>query len=108
MEENEDKRVFLGNQDDEVYLKTILKKISRYPHIYIQIFPYPDKLAKIQEYFYYFKELGIKEIEPREKIKVSSTKKSGEFIEAIIMKWEVIPRLMQYRESLHKKELEDL
>lgn len=101
---NKCKFIILGNKDDDVYLKSILERISQNECTYIQTFIHPSKLAKINEFYLYFKQLGVKEIEKREKIKVQSTKDPKVFYDAILIKWEVIPRLMQYRESLEKEE----
>lgn len=104
-EDNKCKLIIIGNKtDDEVYLKPILQRISRYDCVYIQTFPYQDRLTKIQEYYLQLSRLGVKEVEKREKIKIQSNKDSKKYVDVILIKWEVIPRLMQYRETLEKEE----
>lgn len=105
--ENDDMIVRLGSKDDEVYLRTILSKLSQYSHIYITIEPVPPKLLKVREYYSYLKMLGVKEIVKREKISSPSLKDPKKIMQLIVIKWEVIPRLMKYREEIVKEELEE-
>ena len=98
-EENENRIITIGNKTDEVYLSTILSKLITYPHVYIKVMNFPDKLAKVNYFYSILVNFGIVRLENPIKMLEPSKRGNGQ-IEVIIYKWEIIPRIKQWRESL--------
>lgn len=101
--ENEDKIITIGNKTDEVYLTTILHKLITYPHVFIKVFPFPEKLARVNYYYSILVNFGIARLETPIKILEQNKRGDGK-IEVIVFKWEVIPRIKQWRESFKDNE----
>ena len=99
-----DRCIKLGIKTDETYLRTILNKLFKYDSIYIKIFPYPDKFAKVAEYYSMLREFGVEEVRQREKIQEIDKYDSKKFVDVVLIKWEIVPKLKMHRESLRKGE----
>ncbi len=110
--EDEDKVIKVGSREHEVYLSTILNKFSQYDYIYLQVLVYTPLLSKVEEYFQYFRWLGIRRVEKIFDIDIPFKTKEGviipnKFIKARVFKWELIPRLINYRNDVVKEEIEE-
>ena len=100
---NEDRIITIGNKNDEIYITTILHKLISYSHVYIKVMAFPEKLAKVNYYYSILVNFGIARLENPVKMTEQSNKGDGK-IEVVVFKWEVIPRLMKWRESLKDNE----
>lgn len=65
--------------------------------------PFPEKLAKVNYYYSILVNFGIVRLENPVKILDKNNRGDGK-IDVIVFKWEVIPRIKQWRESLKNNE----
>ena len=103
--EDKDRVIIIGDRTDEVYLDTILSKFVTYDYIYIQVLAFPKKLIKVEEYYQKFRWLGIRRVEKIFDIPAPAWNNPN--MKARIFKWELIPRLINYRTSVVKVEIEE-
>lgn len=88
----------------EPYLRAILTRIGKYPHIYIKTLPDPNKLGHIMEMYELLKPMGVRHI--RGNVwDLTETKKNDVNlkVKVRIIRWDIIPRLEGYREELRNE-----
>ena len=102
-EENGDRIITIGNKDNEVYLSTILNKLITHEHVFIKAVPLPKYLMKVNYCYSILVNFGVVRIDNPLKMTEKSKKDNGEF-EIVVFKWEIIPRIKQWRESLKKND----
>ncbi|MEK6883868.1 MAG: hypothetical protein AABY22_29835 [Nanoarchaeota archaeon] len=88
----------------EPYLRAILTRIGKYPHVYIKTNPDPVKLGHIMELYELLKPMGIRHI--RGNVwDLTETKKNDNLLKVRVrvIRWDIIPRLEAYREELRNE-----
>ena len=70
----------------------------------MQVFIFPEKLGQVEEYYQLFRKLGIRRLDAFDIDVPRKDNPSIVFMKARVYKWEVIPRIMKYREELSKEE----
>ncbi len=102
------KLVIIGNGNEDMYLKAILKKLNEHGYIYIQTFIYPERLSMINTFFnVYFKRMGVRKRMKFMDIEIPDRKIPNTFITARIFRWDNIPRIMDYRSEINAEEESD-
>lgn len=103
--EDKDKVIILGDKPDESYLRTIMKRLSEVDYVYIQVLRVPKKLAKVEEYYQMFRWFGIRRVEKI--FDIPAPDKWNPDMKARVFKWELIPKLIRYRDEVVKAEIEE-
>lgn len=98
-ERNKDNTITIWVKNDEVYLKTILGRLRKNQVLFIKVANFPDQMIKVAGYYHLLKWFGIREIDKREKVFEPDSKDSLKIVEFVVIKWEVVGRLMKYREE---------
>ena len=84
----------------EPYLRSILLRLMEFDYIYIKTQPQPEKLAKISSIYEILQWFGVRELKGDRKFAYESWNPNKEKVKVIIIKWQIIPRLLKYREEL--------
>lgn len=82
---------------------TIANKLDTFDFVYIKSLPFPSKLAVVEEIFQSLDHLGVREIEKREKIEERDLKNPDKIHKIMIIRWDLIPRIIKYKEELRKE-----
>ena len=76
-------------------------------YVYLQVFPYPDLLMKVEKYYQSFRWLAIRRRENIFDIDIPSTKNPGQMMKARVIRWDIAPSLKRYRDEVLKPEIEE-
>lgn len=113
---NDDNTVIIGNKPEmmfdqktnqyiptEPYLRIIISYLGQYGYVYLKVVPHPEKIARVNQIYELLRWIGIYEMKgDRKFIYVDGwqNKELKEKVKVMLIKWQMIPRMVEYRESL--------
>lgn len=97
--ENENRIITIGNKDEDVYAFTILAKLITYDYVFVRVFDMPKLLSKTSYIYNTLLQYGIVRLVKPERMEKQNH--NGK-VEVVIFKWEIIPRIKSWRETLRK------